>query len=139
MHRFVLILVLSLTASLAACGEEVEGFGRTLDDAKADARQHALERLQAKIDAASLDGWRPSAREIENYFDGPGRAGTSVHVEPLGVQHQWLITVRFPSTDELLRRDRLVKRQRGVLMASLAFVAACGVFWGIRSRLWKLR
>ena len=130
MARITLMGLMLLCAAVAHA-DEVDGFGRTLDDAKADARQHALERLQTLLENRTppLDAWKPTLKDIDGFLDGPGRAGGSVQVEPLGVQHQWIVTVRYPSDGEMELRDRKMARQTLAGLAALAAVFGCAAVW----------
>jgi hypothetical protein len=130
MARIALIGLMLLGSGLAHA-DDVDGFGRTLDDAKADARQHALERLQTLLEnhMPPLDAWKPTLKDMDGFLDGPGRAGGSVQVEPLGVQHQWIVTVRYPSDAEMEQRDRKTARQTLARMVMLAAIAGCAAAW----------
>ncbi len=140
MSGILLVLVfLFLRGSGTAAGpanaaplDEVAGFGRTVDDAKADARQHVLEVLKKRLETHDppLQAWTPSLSDVEPLLRGPGKAGPSVHVEPLGLQHQWILEVRFPSSEALARRDRQTQRGNWAGIGLLSMLAAFAIFLG---------
>ena len=107
-ERVAIVLTLLFVGTAPTCAEEIDGFGRTLADAKLDARQHTLERLQEKLASREppLIAWRPTLADVEGFLEGPGAAGGSVHVEPLGIQIRWKLAVRFPTDQEMALRDR---------------------------------
>ena len=121
--RFAFGIAIALVMGAFARADDVAGFGRSVEDAKLDARQHVLERLGELLrnHEPPLTRWQPSLADIEDFVSDPGRAGPSVHVEPLGLQHQWILPVRFPESAELARRDRQSRRRE---MSSLFLVAA---------------
>ncbi len=138
-ERVAFALVLLFASAANSSADEIDGFGRTLADAKLDARQHALERLQEKLANREppLDAWRPTLTDVERFLEGPGSAGPSVHVEPLGIQINWKLPVRFPTDEEMVLRDRQARRQFGSVVAALAAIAGLASWWGYAS--WQAR
>lgn len=92
--------------------EEVTGYARDLEAAKRDARRVALEKLQARLAARQppLTSWHPTLADVERMVHGPGRAGRSINLEEVGVQHQWILPIRMPGDAELVLRDRQFDR-----------------------------
>jgi hypothetical protein len=123
-------LILIAGLSLGAPGTEdaapsqlVTGIGRTVDDAKLDARQHALESLQARLATHEppLTAWQPTLADIERLVQGPGQAGKSLNSLPgAGVHKQWIVQIREMSEEELLQRDRRAAREHRAGVALLA-------------------
>ena len=121
-------VLLSLAFLAAQGGEEVPGIGRTLKDAEYDARQHALERLQARLDSADppRTSWRPTLVEMEAFIRGPGKQVAEKDL-PYGM-YKWNLTVEFPSEGEIERRDQQAWRQRASAIVCAALVAGCGIW-----------
>jgi hypothetical protein len=111
---------------------DVTGIGRTVDDAKLDARQHALEGLQARLALHDppLTAWQPTLLDVERLVQGPGRAGKSVESVPgVGVHKQWIVPIREMTEDEILQRDRRAGRER---QAGIGFlIAMTGLALGV--------
>jgi hypothetical protein len=111
---------------------EVTGIGRTVNDAKLDARQHALEGLQARLATHDppLTAWQPTLADIERLVQGLGRAGKSVESVPgVGVHTQWIVPIREMTEDEILQRDRRAQREQEAGVVFL--IAMTGLALGV--------
>jgi hypothetical protein len=120
----VILAFAMAVANVANAGpvEEVPGFGRTVEDAKSDARQHALKMLRDRLAMHDppLTAWEPTLRDIEALIDNPGHAGPSDIVEPIGLQHRWILPVRFPSDEEMVRRELQTQRGKATVWVLIA-------------------
>ena len=118
------------------------GIGRTVEDAKLDARQGALKELQkllAKHDPP-LTEWQPTLADVERLLLGSGTAGN--FVEPVPGDRRCIggarsMQMRRMSDDELLQRDRQAERTHqagiGFLIVMTGLVLGVGA-QAIRSR-----
>lgn len=135
--RFVGVILFLLVAAVAGAqeAEDVAGFGPTVDDAGQHARQKALKILKERLAEHDppLTSWDPTLRDIEVMLVDPrGRTGQSEHVEPVGLQHQLILSVNLPSDEEMVRRNRQALRGKAMVWALLAIsVVLVGV------ALWK--
>jgi hypothetical protein len=130
--------VVSMIAGFARA-EDVDGFGRTVEDAKRDARLHALQELQARLNLSeALTPWQPTSADVEGMLENPGRAGAAFDVKGLGVQYRWVLPVRFPSPEEVDRRALAARRQFAAGSMIVVAVAGLSAWWGwkrVRSKL----
>ena len=121
-----------LSLATADASVDVTGIGRTVEDARLDARQHALESLLARLVTHDppLTAWQPTLADIERLVQGPGRAGKSVESVPgVGVHKQWIVPIREMTEDEILQRDRRAGREH---QAGVAFlIAMTGLALGV--------
>ncbi|HEX3315325.1 MAG TPA: hypothetical protein VHR72_10565 [Gemmataceae bacterium] len=115
MNATTILMIGWLSLAMVDPSVEVTGIGRTVADAKLDARQHALEGLQARLATHDppLSAWQPTLVDIERLVQGPGRAGKSVESVPgVGVHIQWIVPIREMTEDEILQRDRRAAREQ---------------------------
>lgn len=130
----IFTLLLAVGSSRA---EDVEGFGRTVEEAKLDARQHLLDRLTDRMRAMNLDlnQWKPTLSDVEPWVVD-GRAAGSVHVEPVGLLHRWVAVVEMPSDGELRRLIQAHARRRvaGFVVGILLIGAIVAAGWRSRPR-----
>jgi hypothetical protein len=129
--RILMIGCLSLAAPDAE-REVVKGFGRTIDEAKLDARQAEIQNLKARLAAHDppLTTWQPTLADVERLVQGPGRAGKSDEPMPgAGVHIVWLLPIRQMTEDEIVQRDRRAARehQSGVAFLIVMTGLALGV------------
>ena len=121
-----------LSLAAADAPREAKGYGRTLDEAKVDARQHEVQKLQARLAAHDppLSAWQPTLADIERFVLGPGQAGKAVDLgKGEGVHQQWILPVREMTEDEILQRDRRAQREHEAGVVFL--IAMTGLALGV--------
>ena len=112
------------------------GIGRTVEDAKLDARQGALKKLQDRLleHDPPLTEWQPTLADVERLLLGPGTAGNFVEPVPgVGVHKQWIVQMRRMTEDELLQRDRQAERAHQVGIGFLIVMTGLALGIGVQA------
>jgi hypothetical protein len=133
-------MILWLSLASAGPGEiapvKVTGIGRTVEDAKLDARQGALKKLQdqlAEHDPPLLE-WQPTLADVERLLLGAGTAGNFIEPVPgVGVHKQWIVEMRRMTDDELLQRDRQAERAHQVGIGFLIVMTGLALGIGVQA------
>jgi hypothetical protein len=121
-----------------ARSEEIAGLGRTVEEAKDDARRHVAQTLLDRLENQSppRTWWRPTSADLDAFIQGPGRVGKTVPDHPVGVVvHEWILNVQFPTDGELERRDRQAFRGLASSAVVAGLIAICGLW--LATAKWK--
>jgi hypothetical protein len=112
-----------------ARAEEIAGLGRTVEEAKDDARRHVAQTLLDRLENQTppRTWWRPTFADLDAFIQGPGHAGKTVPDHTFGVLYEWILTVQFPSDGELERRERQAFRRLTSSAIVAGLIALCGL------------
>jgi hypothetical protein len=92
--------------------ERIKGIGKTVDEAKQDARAVALVMLQGRLltHDPPLTDWQPTILDVERFVQGQGKAGEAHPIQGGGHVETWVLEVRLPAIDEMERQNERVRR-----------------------------
>ena len=128
-HRWIALFALFWCGSVRAETplREVSGYGRGAEEAKHDAHREALKLLRDELADRELTHWSPTAADVDRLIQGPGRAGPSLNLPGVDPRDQWILSMRMPSSESLLRHDRQSRREQWSASAMLALLGGLGL------------
>ncbi len=120
---------------------EVKGYGKTADEAKKNALQHAVERVAAclRIQEPPLTAWQPDEEYLRKHLlAGPGQQGDDVKLVDGVNAKVWVLTLRespdfgtMVKLNQAARRSELASERQsmaGNVLFGLSALLALG--WG---------